>query len=94
MKSMVFTLIFLPFLASAEMVAPSAAAVCIGCHGNAGISTNSLWPNLAGQKADYLLKQLNDFRQGRRNDALMTPVAQTLSESDLLPLAKYFSSLK
>ena len=72
---------------------PSASATCIGCHGPAGISMNPLWPNLAGQKSEYLLKQLIDFREGRRNDPLMSAIAKTIAESDLKSLAHYFSTL-
>ncbi len=69
------------------------AAACIACHGPGGISLNPLWPNLAGQKKEYLLKQMRDFRDGRRKDPLMTPMALTQSDSDFQDLAAYFSSL-
>lgn len=75
-------------------VAPAAANACIGCHGAGGISASPLWPNLAGQKEGYLVKQLNDFRSGQRKDPLMAPISQGLSEQDVLDLAKYFSNLK
>lgn len=70
-----------------------ASATCIGCHGETGVSTNSLWPNLAGQKKDYLVKQLNAFRSGERKDVMMAPMAQMLSEADVENVASYFSSL-
>ncbi len=70
------------------------AAMCAGCHGSDGISLNPLWPNLAGQKEGYLIKQLRAFRDGTRKDPLMGPVAKNLSDEDIENLAAYFSSLK
>ena len=71
----------------------SKAASCSGCHGANGISANPLWPNLAGQKEAYLVKQLKAFRDGSRSDAMMTPMAKPLSGADIENLAAYFSSL-
>ena len=70
------------------------AASCAGCHGAAGISNNPAWPNLAGQQKAYLEKQLKDFRSGKRQDALMTPMAKPLSDADITNLAAYYNSLK
>ena len=71
----------------------SRAASCSGCHGANGISANPLWPNLAGQKEAYLVKQLKAFRDGSRSDPMMTPMAKPLSGADIENLAAYFSSL-
>lgn len=70
------------------------AASCAGCHGAVGISSNPAWPNLAGQKDVYLAKQITAFRDGQRQDALMSPMAKSLSDSDIKNLAAYYSSLK
>ncbi len=71
------------------------AAVCAGCHGANGVSANPLWPNLAGQKEQYLLKQLHDWKSGaRNNNPMMAPMAKPLSDADMENLAAYFSSLK
>ncbi len=70
------------------------AAVCAGCHGANGISANPLWPNLAGQKDAYLVKQLKAFRDGSRKDPMMTPMAKPLSDADIENLAAFYSSLK
>lgn len=69
------------------------SATCTGCHGVNGISSNPLWPNLAGQKAAYLVKQLKAFRDGQRSDPMMTPMAKPLSNADIENLAAYYSSL-
>jgi cytochrome c553 len=53
-----------------------------------------MWPNLAGQQEGYLVKQLQAFRDGVRDDSLMTPMAKTLSDADIDNLAAYYSSLQ
>ena len=70
-----------------------AKTVCAGCHGPEGISTNPLWPNLAGQKDQYLIKALKDYRDGNRQDAVMAPLAQGLSDQEVEELATYFSGM-
>ena len=42
----------------------------------------------------YLAKQMKDFRDGRRNDPVMAPMAKTLSDDDIANLAAYYSSMK
>ncbi len=69
------------------------SATCAACHGTNGISPNSLWPNLAGQKDQYLISSIKAYRDGKRTDPLMTPMAATLSDQDIADLAAYFSSL-
>jgi len=68
------------------------AAVCAACHGQAGVSLNPEWPNLAGQKDIYLVNQLKAFREGTRENPLMSPMAAALSDEDIDNLAAYFSS--
>jgi cytochrome c553 len=70
------------------------AITCAACHGAAGISANPLWPNIAGQSAPYLVAQLKAFKDGARNDALMTSQVMMLSEQDMADLAVYFESLR
>ncbi len=69
------------------------AALCAACHGANGISANDLWPNLAGQKEAYLIKQMKAFRDGVRSDPMMSPMAQPLTDTDIENLAAYFSSM-
>lgn len=65
---------------------------CAACHGPDGTSTNPTWPNLAGQHAEYLSKQLHDFRDGRRANSQMSPMAAPLSDEDIADLAAFYSS--
>lgn len=66
--------------------------VCSACHGPQGISANPAWPNLAGQHAPYLLKQLHDFKAGEKRDApTMSPMVAQLSEQDMTDLAAFYS---
>ena len=67
---------------------------CAACHGADGNSINPVWPSLAGQHAEYILKQLQDFKNGKRENAQMSPMAANLGEQDMLDLAAYFSSQK
>lgn len=69
------------------------AATCAGCHGAEGISANTLWPNLAGQKEGYLKKAIKDFRDGKRTDPMMAAMVKPLSDADIDDLAAYYSQL-
>jgi cytochrome c553 len=69
------------------------AAACAGCHGAKGISGNPLWPNLAGQKDAYLIKQMKAFRDGKREDPMMAPMAKGLSDTDIANIAAFYSGL-
>ena len=71
----------------------SRAAACSACHGANGISSNELWPNLAGQKETYLAAQMKAFRDGDRNNPMMSPMAAGLSDADIANLAAYYASL-
>ncbi len=68
------------------------SAVCVACHGMNGNSTNPEWPNLAGQQGRYITKQLKSFREGKRSDPLMSPMAAGLSDADIADLAAYYSA--
>lgn len=70
------------------------SATCAGCHGGNGISMVPMYPNLAGQKEQYLVKQLKAFRDGTRTDPTMSAMAKPLSDADIDNLAAYFASLK
>ncbi|QYY27623.1 cytochrome c4 [Cupriavidus pinatubonensis] len=70
------------------------AQVCVACHGPQGNSTNPAYPELAGQTARYLYLQLRDFKEGRRSDPAMSPMAAPLSREDMQDLADYFAAQK
>jgi cytochrome c553 len=70
------------------------AAVCIACHGPDGNSPNPIWPKLAGQHPGYLVKQLQDFKNGVRVEPLMIPMAAPMSEQDMENVAAFFASQK
>jgi cytochrome c553 len=70
------------------------AQLCAACHGPDGNSVNAAWPNLAGQGADYLRKQLQDFRLQKRTNEQMSPMAANLSDADIADLAAYFAGQK
>jgi cytochrome c553 len=74
--------------------APEKASQCTGCHGAEGRSSMEIYPNLAGQKKAYLVKQLKDFRSKERTDPYMTGIAAGLSDADIDVLSAYFSSIK
>lgn len=67
------------------------AAVCGACHGVTGNSVNPEWPNLAGQPEAYVVAQLKAFKEGKRSNALMTPMAVALSEKDMQDLGAHFA---
>ncbi len=70
------------------------SAVCSTCHGPEGISSNESWPNIAGQKYGYLVKQITAFRDGTRDDPSMKMMTSSLKDEDIQNLAAYFSSFK
>jgi cytochrome c553 len=93
LPTLLFITALLPTAALADAaVGKQKSAVCAACHGADGNSSNPLWPKLAGQTARYLYLQLRDFKEGRRKDPLMSPMAANLSREDMLDLADYFSS--
>ena len=77
-------LVLSPALNAADIAAGKArAAICAACHGTAGISPNDLWPNLAGQKKTYLVRQIKAFRDGDRVDPMMAPMVRSLTDTDV-----------
>lgn len=69
------------------------SAVCAACHGGAGISAAPIYPNLAGQKEQYLLSSLQAYKAGTRSNPQMSPMAAPLSDEDMADLAAYYASL-
>ena len=69
------------------------SAVCAACHGPAGVSSIPMFPNLAGQKAAYLEKQMKAFRDGTRKDPSMEGQSKTLTDADIANISAYYASL-
>ena len=72
----------------------SKSALCASCHGPGGQGQSQMpeTPKLAGQNANYLIKQLSDFKSGARSDITMTAMAAGLSEQDMLDIAAYYAA--
>ena len=70
------------------------AQVCQSCHGDGGNSTQPMFPMLAGQPKQFLVSALFQFREGKRTNPVMSPLAADLTNKDLNDLADYFSAQK
>jgi len=69
-------------------------AICVACHaadGNSAIAAN---PVLAQQHPEYLVKQLQEFKSGKRNDPVMKGMAATLSDDDMRNVSAWLASKK
>ena len=69
-------------------------AVCAACHGPNGNSAAPNFPKLAGQGERYLLKQLTDIKDGKRQVLEMTGQLTNLSDQDLADIAAYYAQQK
>jgi cytochrome c553 len=68
------------------------AQTCIACHGPAGNSVIPSIPSLTGQPKQFIVSALYQFREGKRKNDQMTPMAATLSNADLNDLAAFFAA--
>lgn len=68
------------------------SATCAACHGPDGNSPTTQYPNLAGQNAGYIAKQLKEFKEGVRVNAIMAGMAAALSEQDMEDLGAYYEA--
>ena len=68
------------------------STTCAACHNADGNSAVAQYPKLAGQSADYLVKQLQEYKSGARVNAIMVGMVAPLSPQDMEDLAAYFSS--
>ncbi|MDD5030184.1 MAG: c-type cytochrome [Rhodoferax sp.] len=80
-----------PDLAKGEA---SFSGVCIACHGPDGNSVIPVNPKLAQQHPQYLIKQLTEFKAGKRENAVMNGMAAPLSDADMVNIAYWVSSKK
>ena len=70
------------------------ALQCQACHGLDGLSKLPNAPHLAGQPEPYLVKSINDYRQGTRKHDMMSIVVQSLTDQDIADLAAYYSAIE
>jgi cytochrome c553 len=80
-----------PALSAAEKTVQTVCAACHGADGNSNITLN---PKLAGQHPEYLQKQLNNFKEGKRANAVMSGMVANLSAEEMKDLAIYFAAQK
>src|ERR1700737_2500208 len=69
------------------------AELCVGCHGEAGISQTENIPSLAGQPDQFIQWQLVFFRAGTRKNEQMQPIVEQINNEDIRNLGAYFASL-
>lgn len=98
-KSFAILMVLSAVLASGAATAGDAARgkakaqLCVGCHGVNGRSSVPTYPNLAGQNEQYLAAALKAYRDGQRNNPIMSPMAKPLSDGDIANLAAYYAGL-
>ena len=91
----------LSFSAQAQSVKPDLAKggatfgqVCVACHAADGNSTTPANPKLAQQHPEYLVKQLQDYKSGKRDNAIMKGFASALSDADMRNIAYWLADQK
>jgi len=67
-------------------------ATCAACHGQDGNSMVGLWPSLAGQNVNYLVRQLQHIKSGKRSIIEMTGLLDNFSTEDLEDIAAFYAS--
>jgi cytochrome c553 len=70
------------------------SASCSSCHGEDGNSMVATFPKLAQQHSSYLAQQLQAFKDGTRNDPMMSPMAKSLSDDDIADISAYYAAQK
>lgn len=89
-----FLIVSSAFAGDAVADGKNKAMLCSACHGVDGVSVNPEWPNLAGQHAEYLVKQLKDFQVGQtRTEPTMSAFVANLSAKDIEDIAKFYATL-
>jgi cytochrome c553 len=98
-------LFYLTALIAALAVSPAALAAgnaeagaklaepCAQCHGKDGNPTDPQYPRLAGQYRNYLEHALNEYKNGKRKNAVMALSVEPLSKQNMADLAAYFAGL-
>ena len=85
-----------PMAAKPDLVKGEASftAVCAACHGADGNSAIAANPKLSQQHPEYLVKQLQEFKSGKRNNAVMKGFASTLTDDDMRNISYWAASKK
>jgi cytochrome c553 len=71
-----------------------ATTTCVACHGEDGNSAIPMFPKIAGLQEPYFLKQMRDFKEGRRRSDVMQPVIAALKPDQFAGLAAYYAAQK
>lgn len=67
---------------------------CQTCHGMDGIASIAMTPNLSGQQKDYMIIQLQAYRDGKRQHPQMSIIAKSLSDADIDDVSEWYSNIK
>lgn len=78
--------------ADAERAKKLVSGSCFLCHGEDGESASEVFPKLAGQHAEYIAKQLENFKSGKRKSTAMADMSARLTADEMVALGKYFES--
>jgi cytochrome c553 len=83
-------------LAAADKAAGAATAqaTCVACHAVDGSSPDPTVPHMAGQSAFAIFKELQDYKGGARVNEIMSTLAQSLDDRQMVDVAAYYASLK
>ena len=95
LKTSVRLLIMLLTLLPAQLACADASKkmqVCLGCHGT-DTSSSPEYPNLAGQNAKYIFNQVQNFKNGTRDDFTMTMMVEAISDDDIRIISEAYSKI-
>jgi cytochrome c553 len=77
----------------AQGTVPKAATLCTSCHGQDGVAVTPMYPSLAGQHEDYLVRAIEEYQHGGRKNPVMKALAAPLKPAEIAEIAAYFSAL-
>jgi cytochrome c553 len=72
---------------------PKAVSLCTACHGQDGVAVAPMYPSLAGQHTDYIVRALEEYQNGGRKNPIMKGFAAPLKPAEIAEIAAYFSAL-
>lgn len=84
----------LPVAADVNRAEEIVSGRCFLCHGMEGEAASPVFPRLAGQHAEYIAKQLGDFKSGKRKSDTMKPQAEELTPEEMKALGAFFQAKK